>query len=260
MILRRVITHFRNQEWTAICLDFLIVVFGVFVATQVSNWNAGRADQARAQAYLERLGKDIQSDITKAARKVEFWSQVVIFGETGLSFAEADNAKSISQWHLLQAYFQASQVNEFYVSETTYQEMKSAGELVLIKNSALRESLGLYYSIGTNIILIERPRYREHVRGVIPLEIQSYMWSSCFESDSFGDQRMIDCDSIFEEAEITKVVNKISGNEVLMEELRYWISTLKIASIIAENSIVSAKRVKSLIDSELAQELVGSGL
>ncbi len=29
MILRRVIAHFRKQEWTAIVLDFLIVVVGV---------------------------------------------------------------------------------------------------------------------------------------------------------------------------------------------------------------------------------------
>ncbi|VAV98847.1 hypothetical protein MNBD_ALPHA05-849 [hydrothermal vent metagenome] len=40
MILRRVIKHFRNQEWTAIFLDFLI---GVFVGLQVSNWNDRRA-------------------------------------------------------------------------------------------------------------------------------------------------------------------------------------------------------------------------
>jgi hypothetical protein len=86
----------------------LIVVFGVFVATQVSNWNAGRVDQARAQAYLERLSKDIQSDIIEARRKLEFWSQLVPFDETGLSFAETGNAKGISQWHLVQAYFQAS--------------------------------------------------------------------------------------------------------------------------------------------------------
>jgi len=46
MILRRVIKHFRNQEWTAISLDFLIVlivVIGVFVGLQVSNWNDRRA-------------------------------------------------------------------------------------------------------------------------------------------------------------------------------------------------------------------------
>ncbi|MEX0644258.1 MAG: hypothetical protein WD076_03050 [Parvularculaceae bacterium] len=40
MSLRRVIAHFRKQEWTAIALDFLIVVVGVFVGLQVTNWNA----------------------------------------------------------------------------------------------------------------------------------------------------------------------------------------------------------------------------
>lgn len=51
MLLRRVISHLRKQEWTAIGIDFLIVVIGVFVATQVSNWNAERAEHAHAD-YL----------------------------------------------------------------------------------------------------------------------------------------------------------------------------------------------------------------
>jgi len=37
MLLRRVIQHFRQQEWTAIGIDFLIVVVGVFMGIQVSN-------------------------------------------------------------------------------------------------------------------------------------------------------------------------------------------------------------------------------
>jgi hypothetical protein len=253
MILRSITQHIKDQNWFAVVLDFLIVVVGVFVGLQVSNWNAGLADHARAQAYLERISRDIESDITNAETKIKFWSQVVIFGETGLSFAETGNANGMSQWGLLQAYFNASQVNEFYLSEITYQEMKSAGELVLIKNPALRESLGLYYSLGSNVSLSERPRFREHVRGVIPLKIQSYMWSSCFESTDFGVQRFISCEPIFSEAEIAAVVKKISDNDVLMEELRYWMSTLKIASMIGNNSVASAKRVESLIDSELAE-------
>jgi hypothetical protein len=98
--------------------------------------------------------------------------------------------------------------------------------------------------------------FRRHVRGVIQLKIQSYMWSSCFENNDFGVQRLITCDPIFTEAEITTVVNKMSGDDVLMEELRYWMSTLTIASIIGDNSVAKAKRVKSLIDSELAECII----
>jgi hypothetical protein len=55
MLLRRVAAHLRRQEWTAIAIDFLIVVVGVFVATQVANWNETRRDRSVAQALLQRL-------------------------------------------------------------------------------------------------------------------------------------------------------------------------------------------------------------
>lgn len=42
MLLRRMIQHLRRQEWTAIAIDFVIVVVGVFLATQVTNWNEAR--------------------------------------------------------------------------------------------------------------------------------------------------------------------------------------------------------------------------
>ncbi len=63
MILRRVIGHFRQQEWTAIAIDFVIVVVGVFVGLQVNNWNEARADRVREAAHLAGLAQDIRADI-----------------------------------------------------------------------------------------------------------------------------------------------------------------------------------------------------
>ena len=62
MILRRVITHFKKQEWTAIALDFLIVVVGVFIGIQVSNWNAARGDRAEYGRALERLAAETKAN------------------------------------------------------------------------------------------------------------------------------------------------------------------------------------------------------
>jgi hypothetical protein len=42
MLLRRVIKHVRKQEWTAIAIDFVIVVVGVFIGIQAANWNEAR--------------------------------------------------------------------------------------------------------------------------------------------------------------------------------------------------------------------------
>ena len=56
MILRRVIGHFRKQEWAAIAIDFLIVVFGVFVGLQVNNWNEARKDR-RDERFMSLKGR-----------------------------------------------------------------------------------------------------------------------------------------------------------------------------------------------------------
>ncbi len=63
MILRRVIEHFRKQEWTAIFLDFLIVVVGVFIGIQVANWNAGRSDARAYAEALDRLRGEIAANL-----------------------------------------------------------------------------------------------------------------------------------------------------------------------------------------------------
>jgi uncharacterized membrane protein len=65
MILRRVIKHFRNQEWTAIFLDFLIVVVGVFVGLQVANWNDAQRVRAQEEKYLERIVVDLRADLNE---------------------------------------------------------------------------------------------------------------------------------------------------------------------------------------------------
>lgn len=63
MILRRVIRHVRNQEWTAIVIDFVIVVLGVFLGIQVQEWSAERGERRLEQVYLQRILADIELSI-----------------------------------------------------------------------------------------------------------------------------------------------------------------------------------------------------
>ncbi len=40
MILRRIIENVRTRDWFTVAIEFLIVVVGIFVGLEVSNWNA----------------------------------------------------------------------------------------------------------------------------------------------------------------------------------------------------------------------------
>ena len=46
MILRRFIRHVQDQNWFAVALDFVIVVFGVFMGFQVQQWNQERGSES----------------------------------------------------------------------------------------------------------------------------------------------------------------------------------------------------------------------
>ena len=50
MLLRRISEHVKDQNWTAIALDFVIVVIGVFMGIQLGSWNAARAERAALAA------------------------------------------------------------------------------------------------------------------------------------------------------------------------------------------------------------------
>ena len=52
MILRRLTEHVKAQNWFAVAIDFVIVVLGVFIGIQVSNWNAQRLERERDKQSL----------------------------------------------------------------------------------------------------------------------------------------------------------------------------------------------------------------
>ena len=55
MLLRRITQHVKEQNWFAVGLDFVIVVFGVFIGLQVANWNDGRAERVQASDLMARM-------------------------------------------------------------------------------------------------------------------------------------------------------------------------------------------------------------
>lgn len=55
MILRRLAQAVRRQDWFTVVIEFVIVVFGVFIGLQVDNWNGARADAARRDQINEAL-------------------------------------------------------------------------------------------------------------------------------------------------------------------------------------------------------------
>jgi len=61
VLLRRIRHHVVNENWFAVFVDFVIVVVGVYVGIEVSNWNEARREEQLAVEYGElRLIRDAE--------------------------------------------------------------------------------------------------------------------------------------------------------------------------------------------------------
>lgn len=70
MLLRSLSKHVKDQNWFAVALDFLIVVFGIFIGFQLNNWNENRKlDEAYVQARV-RLVSETEANISAARQLI----------------------------------------------------------------------------------------------------------------------------------------------------------------------------------------------
>ena len=59
MLLRSITKHVKGQNWFAVALDFFIVVVGILIAFQITNWNETR----EARSNLEQAEMTIESEV-----------------------------------------------------------------------------------------------------------------------------------------------------------------------------------------------------
>ncbi len=253
MILRRVMAHVEAQNWTAVALDFVIVVVGVFIGIQVANWNAARATNARAIGYLERINDDLSLDIQFYEFDIEFRKIVAANGDVALS-ATGPSGDIDTDWRTLTAFFNASQLSGRPNIDTTYAELISSGELALIANIELRGALSRYYTLGgSNPVLHVPPDYRATVRGMITVDIQRGLWRDCYRADGDAAQEFLACDPGASLSEISAVVERLTSSQKLRDELTYWMSTQEVALLVLDGRREQAIALQALVEAELGR-------
>lgn len=140
--------HVRNQDWFAVWLDFVIVVVGVFVGLQVSNWNDALRVQSLEKSYLVRLSEDLHANIEMFEAQTKFAeeSRAIL-----RQFLEALNDPSTSDADLERHMSNYVSYGTFLASyspiHATFDDLKSTGNLDIIRDQELREALVQLHAI-----------------------------------------------------------------------------------------------------------------
>lgn len=96
MLLRRITKHVKEQNWFAVGIDFVIVVIGVFIGIQVSNWNETRTDTIREKVILTDLLDDLTADQGALSSSLQLVTLGIDAGNVLLMDADLEPILSLS--------------------------------------------------------------------------------------------------------------------------------------------------------------------
>lgn len=140
LLFRRAMKRLRKQEWTAIGIDFLIVVMGVFVATQVSNWNAEAAERRHARELTQALHaefKGIEAELVTSLDNITRYQAASRSLVTALrNDALPPDDDQVKGWIL-----NTVNLGRQSPRSAVYLQMVSEGDLQLIDNPELTAAL-----------------------------------------------------------------------------------------------------------------------
>jgi hypothetical protein len=144
MILRRVIQHVRNQEWTAIAIDLVIVVVGVYMGIQAQAWNVERENRQIERQYLLSLHDEISEMIeSNNSRVAAHRDGLQALNSVAKMFAGTGVELDLAMRHCIAITNSHIYVARIFVPPTI-EELKSTGRLQLISNNALRSTFVSY--------------------------------------------------------------------------------------------------------------------
>ena len=151
MILRRLTSAFRKQDWFTVAVEIMIVVVGVFVGLQAHNWNDARRDGETEALYLARLQQELSelsslahAESDNARHANDLIVQVSSFFETGegIEALTGTHCAAVARSHIF-----AGAV--FY--PPTIKELIATGRIVLIRDNALRLAILSFDGANTGI-------------------------------------------------------------------------------------------------------------
>ena len=141
MLFRRVVEHVRTQNWTAIGIDFLIVVLGVFLGIQLGDWNEGRKERAEYEDALVRLDKEMAANAAAFDRMDERLLQAVDEVRAGVDALNSCSDTPENRAALDKALDAIIGTEGFHVRDNTLRELTSDPALLRQQTDAVRARL-----------------------------------------------------------------------------------------------------------------------
>ncbi|MGA9423375.1 MAG: hypothetical protein WBW61_13525 [Rhodanobacteraceae bacterium] len=141
MITRRILSHLRQQHWTGVFIELVIVILGVFIGLQVQDWNDARTARAELDQQLISFRKQLEDN---QAHFKNFRAELVgqLDDVNALRIAFRQDPPTISGKELNLRFLNVQRIKVFSPDLTALNELAETGGLRRIEDAKIRDAIG----------------------------------------------------------------------------------------------------------------------
>lgn len=256
-MLRRIVINLRRQDWTTVGVELIVVILGVFIGVQASNWNEARAADNESKVFTDRLKTDLRAEAFAYELSVAYYGQVL--ANARRAEAALSGRSEMGDEALLAAAYRATQYVTSNRHRTTWDELGSTGNIGLIRAPGLRQLAADVYTDTNNEWLVEDARrspYRKEFRTVLDIPVQDALAAACGDhTGKDGDYASLDgyldypCDPELSPEAAAAAVRALRADPNLLPLLRLQITTLdtNLGGLDSTNNIQLRQRLQAFV-------------
>ena len=235
MLLRRITQHVQDQNWFAVLLDFFIVVVGILIAFQITEWNESKKIDRETIEFTHKLQSDLAEEAWMYEFVIEYYNDA---SDNAARVVDALEGKSeLSDEALVIAAFRATQYVPIDRRRSTFDELTSTGRISLINDIELRTTAKGIYEFRLYENIEARgigSQYREAFRKHTPSAVQRAVQIACGDRfiefmnyDAIIDPLSYRCSPDVAAEEIKAAADVLRKNETILPLLRLRLAELE---------------------------------
>ena len=176
---QRAIIRFRAHDWVSAAIQLAIVFIGVFVGSQVSNWNQNRLQRHETDKLLVQMRPEVHYMLSVYANAKTYYGITRAYADIALRGWRGDPTTTDEQFVI--AAYQASQVYTLASNGSAIALVFGADQFRNVDDPELRQRLSdvmTYDNTDLGSRAVATP-YRQNARLLIPDDLQQAIRARC---------------------------------------------------------------------------------
>jgi hypothetical protein len=206
-------------------LEFFMLFLAVFLGFVAENVREGQMEKVKEKEYMHSLVKDLEADTSIINETVKYNERMYTGNSLLLPLLQLPNKDSQTLRKIYTLYFFTQNFSTEINDPKTFEQLKSTGDMRLIKNKAVLDSMAKYYQL-ISVVKTFRDEIQSQLQLTYNLSFKIFDQYS-FDNNANTPAPLINNDGLL----IKEYTNKLYQLSSSLKSFQRFLETIKSKSV-----------------------------